>query len=201
MHACVHTYPHVHTLHTYTALTHASTHTHWHTHCLTLTRGTQAEKQTEDLFVPALHHRQTQASFKLLHFFKWFQDKQKSLKGYYVGDCGTCRILMYGFILCVKSQILWFIFCYKNNYGKIVAKRAREIRLSQKPGKCLMMKSWYFKRKTDSKRTQSKQQKFGDNFQQCSLAVLPHRSLLNLAVQQMKGLELMWSKSCTIYVS
>ena len=44
-------------------------------------------------------------------------------------------------------------------------------------------------------------QKSGPAFQSQSLALLQHRSFLNLAVRQKKGLCLIWSKDCTTYFS
>ena len=44
-------------------------------------------------------------------------------------------------------------------------------------------------------------QKSGPAFQSQSLALLQHRSFLNLAVRQKKGLGLIWSKDCTTYFS
>ena len=44
-------------------------------------------------------------------------------------------------------------------------------------------------------------QKSGPAFQSQSLALLQHRSFLNLAARQKKGLGLIWSKDCTTYFS
>ena len=75
-------------------------------------------------------------------------EKTKSLMCQRLRDIGDSRVGLY--FACEVANISMHLLQQKWLYS--------EIQLSQNPGKRLMIKSWYFKGNTISKRTQSKQQ-------------------------------------------